>query len=151
VLVDVGTGFFVEKSTADAVKFYSDKIDDLSQNLADIEKVVAGKNDNLKVVEDGEFGFSFAEPMFFLHEVKVRFLLTSDVFLFSCSFTPENVDRGAGWWPEAWSVGTGQRWVGYWTSVPDLYYRHYSLEKNYSMCQSMTMKAKLILSCAFHD
>lgn len=54
VLVDVGTGFFVEKSTADAVKFYTDKIDDLSRNLADIEKVVAGKNDNLKVVEDGE-------------------------------------------------------------------------------------------------
>ncbi|KAK5044602.1 hypothetical protein LTR84_010616 [Exophiala bonariae] len=52
VLVDVGTGFYVEKSTADAVKFYTEKIDDLSRNLADIEKVVAGKNDNLKVVED---------------------------------------------------------------------------------------------------
>ncbi|KEF54091.1 uncharacterized protein A1O9_09886 [Exophiala aquamarina CBS 119918] len=52
VLVDVGTGFYVEKSTADAVKFYSDKINDLSRNLGDIEKVVAGKNDNLKAVED---------------------------------------------------------------------------------------------------
>lgn len=55
MLVDVGTGFYVEKSTSDAVKFYSDKIDELSRNLSDIEKGVAGKNDNLKVVEDGEF------------------------------------------------------------------------------------------------
>jgi len=51
----VGTGFYVEKSTTDAVKFYTSKIADLSRNLADIEKVVAGKNENLKVVEDGEF------------------------------------------------------------------------------------------------
>lgn len=64
MLVDVGTGFFVEKSTADAVKFYTDKIDDLSRNLADIEKVVAGKNDNLKVVEDGEYTLVFVYNMF---------------------------------------------------------------------------------------
>lgn len=52
VLVDVGTGFFVEKSCADATRFYKGKVDELTRNLADIEKAVAGKNDNLRVVED---------------------------------------------------------------------------------------------------
>lgn len=52
VLVDVGTGFFVEKSCTDATKFYKGKVDELTKNLADIEKAVAGKNENLRVVED---------------------------------------------------------------------------------------------------
>ena len=54
VLVDVGTGFFVEKAPPDAIKFYTGKVDDLAKNLADIEKAVGAKNENLKVVGDGE-------------------------------------------------------------------------------------------------
>jgi prefoldin alpha subunit len=54
VIVDVGTGFYVEKSTSDAVKFYSGKVDELSKNLSDLEKVVQGKNENLRIVEEGE-------------------------------------------------------------------------------------------------
>lgn len=69
----------MEKSTADAVKFYSNKIDDLSQNLGDIEKVVAGKNENLKVVEDGEFGFFRLQIPWF------SFLFTR----FKCSFADQ--------------------------------------------------------------
>jgi prefoldin alpha subunit len=53
VLVDVGTGFYVEKSAADAIKFYNGKVDDLSKKLGDLERVVQGKNENLRIVEEG--------------------------------------------------------------------------------------------------
>jgi prefoldin alpha subunit len=54
VIVDVGTGFYVEKSTKDAVKFYNGKVEELNKNLADIEKVVGSKNESLKFIEDGK-------------------------------------------------------------------------------------------------
>jgi hypothetical protein len=57
VLVDVGTGFYVEKSAADAIKFYNAKVDDLSKNLGDLEKVVQGKNENLRIVEEGSYRY----------------------------------------------------------------------------------------------
>ncbi|KAI4191352.1 MAG: hypothetical protein L6R41_000139 [Letrouitia leprolyta] len=55
VLVDIGTGFYVEKSDenkqtpSEARKFYSSKVDELGQNL---EAIVQGKQGNLNVVED---------------------------------------------------------------------------------------------------
>ncbi|OCL01512.1 Prefoldin alpha subunit [Glonium stellatum] len=52
VLVDVGTGFFIEKSTADASDFYTRKIGDLGESLKDLEQIVQGKASNLRVVED---------------------------------------------------------------------------------------------------
>lgn len=52
VIVDVGTGFYVEKTTQDAIKFYRKKVEDLSKNLNDLEKIIQGKSDNLRVVED---------------------------------------------------------------------------------------------------
>lgn len=52
VLVDIGTGFYVEKTTADARKFYDVKIEDLGRNLTQIEDVVRGKTDTLRGVED---------------------------------------------------------------------------------------------------
>ncbi|KAJ9647905.1 subunit of tubulin prefoldin [Coniosporium apollinis] len=52
VLVDVGTGFYVEKSTADAQDFYKRKIEDLSRNLKELEAIVQGKGKNLSVVEE---------------------------------------------------------------------------------------------------
>ncbi|KAL1622764.1 subunit of tubulin prefoldin [Diplodia seriata] len=54
VLVDVGTGFYVEKSTDDAKEFYDRKIKDLEKNLKDLETIVTGKSNNLRVIEDGE-------------------------------------------------------------------------------------------------
>ena len=60
VIVDVGTGFYVEKSTADAIKFYNGKVDDLSKNLGDLEKVVQGKNENLRIVEEGQSAYTTA-------------------------------------------------------------------------------------------
>ncbi|KIX04296.1 prefoldin, alpha subunit [Rhinocladiella mackenziei CBS 650.93] len=52
VLVDVGTGFYVEKFPSDGIKFYTEKVEDLAKNLSEIEKVVGGKNENLRVIED---------------------------------------------------------------------------------------------------
>jgi prefoldin alpha subunit len=42
----------VEKTPRDGVKFYERKIDELTKNLADIEKVVTGKSENLRIIED---------------------------------------------------------------------------------------------------
>jgi prefoldin alpha subunit len=50
--VDVGTGYYVEKSVADAVKFYNTKVDVLGKNLADLEKIVGQKSQNVRMVEE---------------------------------------------------------------------------------------------------
>lgn len=52
VLVDVGTGFFVEKTTDDAQTFYTGKIEELGKNIKDLENIVNGKANNLRVVEE---------------------------------------------------------------------------------------------------
>ncbi|KJY00922.1 prefoldin subunit like protein [Zymoseptoria brevis] len=52
VLVDVGTGFYVEKSTKDAQKFYEGKIEELGKTIKDLESIVNGKANNLRVVEE---------------------------------------------------------------------------------------------------
>ncbi|KAL8799785.1 MAG: hypothetical protein Q9182_005651 [Xanthomendoza sp. 2 TL-2023] len=52
VLVDIGTGFYIEKTPPSARNFYTSKISQLAQNLQDLEIVVQGKQGNLTVVED---------------------------------------------------------------------------------------------------
>ncbi|OQD68660.1 hypothetical protein PENDEC_c032G05406 [Penicillium decumbens] len=52
VLVDVGTGFYVEKTHDKAVAFYNDKVKGLDSNLQDLEKVVSSKSSQLRVVEE---------------------------------------------------------------------------------------------------
>ncbi|OAK98672.1 Prefoldin alpha subunit [Phaeosphaeriaceae sp. SRC1lsM3a] len=52
VLVDVGTGFFVEKGIADAKDFYERKVKDLGDSLKDLEGVVEGKARNVRLVEE---------------------------------------------------------------------------------------------------
>ena len=53
MLVDIGTGFYVEKTPPAAQDFYSRKVEELGRNLQDLEKIVQGKQGNLNVVEDG--------------------------------------------------------------------------------------------------
>ena len=55
VLVDVGTGFYVEKSCEDAQKFYEGKVEELGRNVGDLEKIVNSKAQNLRVVEEGKW------------------------------------------------------------------------------------------------
>ncbi|KAF6234456.1 hypothetical protein HO173_007489 [Letharia columbiana] len=52
VLVDIGTGFYVEKTPPAAREFYSRKVEELGRNLQDLERIVQGKQGNLSVVED---------------------------------------------------------------------------------------------------
>ncbi|KAF3764905.1 Prefoldin alpha subunit [Cryphonectria parasitica EP155] len=52
VLVDIGTGFFVEKDTKSAAEFYEGKIKDLSSNIADLEGIVQNKTNTLRAVEE---------------------------------------------------------------------------------------------------
>lgn len=41
------------QKTDDAVKFYTVKIDALTSNLTDLEKIIAQKGQNVKIVEEG--------------------------------------------------------------------------------------------------
>ncbi|KAI4127431.1 MAG: hypothetical protein LQ338_003201 [Usnochroma carphineum] len=59
VLVDIGTGFYVEKTPPAARQFYTSKVDELGKNLQDLEKIVQGKQGNLNVVEDGTLRYVF--------------------------------------------------------------------------------------------
>ncbi|KAF2255884.1 Prefoldin-domain-containing protein [Trematosphaeria pertusa] len=52
VLIDIGTGFFVEKSTEDATDFYNRKVKDLGDSLKDLEQVINGKANNVRMVEE---------------------------------------------------------------------------------------------------
>jgi len=52
VLVDVGTGFYVEKTIAEAVKFYEEKVEEIGKNVKDLETIVNQKAQNLRVVEE---------------------------------------------------------------------------------------------------
>lgn len=53
VVVDVGTGFYVEKTTAQAKTFYEAKVDELGKNVKDLEVIVNTKAQNLRLVEEG--------------------------------------------------------------------------------------------------
>jgi len=52
VIVDVGTGYYVEKSTEDAQNFYKNKVDMIQVNMVDLEKIVGQKTQNLRIVEE---------------------------------------------------------------------------------------------------
>lgn len=49
----IGTGFYVEKTIKDAGVFYEDKVKELQVSLGELEKIVQGKSENLRAVEDG--------------------------------------------------------------------------------------------------
>ncbi|PNY23408.1 prefoldin subunit 5 [Tolypocladium capitatum] len=53
VLVDVGTGFLVEKKLKSAELFYEGKVSELSNNLKDLEVIVQRKQANVRAVEEG--------------------------------------------------------------------------------------------------
>ncbi|PHH91746.1 hypothetical protein CDD83_10450 [Cordyceps sp. RAO-2017] len=52
VLVDVGTGFLVQKNLKAAEKFYEGKMKELSSNLKDLEAIVQQKQTNVRTVEE---------------------------------------------------------------------------------------------------
>ncbi|KAG4304274.1 hypothetical protein PORY_002249 [Pneumocystis oryctolagi] len=52
VIVDIGTGYYVEKTTEAAIKFYEERIKYLSTNLKDLEGYLNKKSSNLKVITE---------------------------------------------------------------------------------------------------
>ncbi|EON96787.1 putative prefoldin subunit 5 protein [Phaeoacremonium minimum UCRPA7] len=53
VLVDIGTGFFIEKDVKSATRFYEDKVKELGGNIQDLETIVQNKSNSLRMVEEG--------------------------------------------------------------------------------------------------
>ncbi|KAK2611290.1 hypothetical protein N8I77_004644 [Diaporthe amygdali] len=52
VLVDVGTGFYVEKNVKSAAEFYEGKVKDLAGNITDLEAIIQNKSSSLRAVEE---------------------------------------------------------------------------------------------------
>lgn len=52
VLVDVGTGFLIEKKLPSAAKFYEGKVAELTNNLKDLEAVIQRKQTNARTIEE---------------------------------------------------------------------------------------------------
>ncbi|KAL4778846.1 Prefoldin [Aspergillus varians] len=52
VLVDVGTGYYVEKTPAKAIEFYEQKVKELETNLTELEKLVQTKSSQQRLFED---------------------------------------------------------------------------------------------------
>ncbi|KAI1265276.1 putative prefoldin subunit 5 [Xylariaceae sp. FL1019] len=51
VVVDVGTGFYVEKNLQSAAEFYNHKMQEVGANIKDLEGIVQAKTNNLRVIE----------------------------------------------------------------------------------------------------
>ncbi|ODQ68264.1 Prefoldin alpha subunit [Nadsonia fulvescens var. elongata DSM 6958] len=51
-MVDVGTGYYVEKDSKSTILFFTNKVNTLKKNLIDLETVVQGKSQNLRAVEE---------------------------------------------------------------------------------------------------
>ncbi|KAL3458816.1 Prefoldin [Aspergillus heterothallicus] len=52
VLVDVGTGYYVEKTAAKAIEFYEQKVKELETSLGELEKLVQTKSGQQRLFED---------------------------------------------------------------------------------------------------
>ncbi|PWN47135.1 putative prefoldin subunit 5 [Violaceomyces palustris] len=52
VIVDVGTGYYVEKSTKDAIKMYKEKVEFVTKNLETLQETIVRKQDNLQTVNE---------------------------------------------------------------------------------------------------
>lgn len=74
--MDVGTGFYVEKSKDDAKNFYDRKIAGLGENLGRLEGVARAKEEGLRSVEEGEFLSLPLCSFFFRSELRIWELTT---------------------------------------------------------------------------
>lgn len=51
----LGRALTATQSKDDAVKFYNAKVEEIGGNLKDLDSIVQGKSNNLRVVEDGKW------------------------------------------------------------------------------------------------
>ncbi|KAI0140182.1 Prefoldin alpha subunit [Hypoxylon sp. NC0597] len=52
VVVDIGTGFYVEKEIKSAAEFYESKVGEVGASIKDLEAIVQAKTSNVRVVEE---------------------------------------------------------------------------------------------------
>ncbi|KAI0882675.1 Prefoldin alpha subunit [Annulohypoxylon maeteangense] len=52
VVVDIGTGFYVEKEVKSAAGFYENKVGEVGASIKDLEAIVQAKTNNVRVVEE---------------------------------------------------------------------------------------------------
>ncbi|KAI1766000.1 Prefoldin alpha subunit [Hypoxylon sp. FL1150] len=52
VVVDIGTGFYVEKEIKSAADFYENKVGEVGASIKDLEAIVQAKTSNVRVVEE---------------------------------------------------------------------------------------------------
>ncbi|KAI2601798.1 Prefoldin alpha subunit [Hypoxylon sp. NC1633] len=52
VVVDIGTGFYVEKDVKSAADFYEIKVGEVGASIKDLEGIVQAKTNNVRVVEE---------------------------------------------------------------------------------------------------
>ncbi|KAI1214014.1 Prefoldin alpha subunit [Annulohypoxylon truncatum] len=52
VVVDIGTGFYVEKEVKSAADFYENKVGEVGASIKDLETIVQAKTNNVRVVEE---------------------------------------------------------------------------------------------------
>lgn len=54
VIVDVGTGFYVEKDIKSATDFYTNKVNEVGSNIKELENIIQSKTNNVRVIEEGK-------------------------------------------------------------------------------------------------
>ncbi|KAJ3384270.1 subunit of tubulin prefoldin [Lobulomyces angularis] len=52
VIVDIGTGYYVEKSIKDAKEFYKGKVEYLSKNIEQLQETLIGKQKQYQILMD---------------------------------------------------------------------------------------------------
>ncbi len=52
VIVDIGTGYYVEKPVAEAKKMYAEKVEFVNKSLEQLQETITRKQDNARVVTD---------------------------------------------------------------------------------------------------
>ncbi|ETS61050.1 hypothetical protein PaG_04988 [Moesziomyces aphidis] len=70
VIVDVGTGYYVEKSTSDATKMYQEKVEFLTKNLEQLQETVLRQQENLQTTVEMIRLANFNTPRLQLTAVK---------------------------------------------------------------------------------
>ncbi|KAK6064442.1 byr1-binding protein bob1 [Seiridium cupressi] len=52
VIVDVGTGFYVEKDIKSAAEFYNNKVNEVGSNIKELENIIQSKTNNVRMIEE---------------------------------------------------------------------------------------------------
>lgn len=78
VIVDVGTGFYVEKDVKSAAQFYEDKTNEIGTNVKDLDSIIQGKTNNVRVIEEGKN----SSHAWFSHECFIRGQQTNSSIFF---------------------------------------------------------------------